>query len=65
MDGEAFLALLAAQVQLRGQPTAGAAERVVGRLDADTAGWFGLHVAPWGTHPDPPPDPVDQLPPTP
>ncbi len=43
-DGEGFLALLAAQVQLRGQPTAGPAQRMVGRLDADTAGWFGLQI---------------------
>ncbi|WP_346540178.1 hypothetical protein [Micromonospora sp. DPT] len=43
-DGEGFLALLAAHVQLRGQPTAGAAQRVVGRLDADAAGWFGLQI---------------------
>jgi hypothetical protein len=43
-DGEGFLALLAAQVQLRGQPAAGAAEGMVGRLKRDAAGWFGLQI---------------------
>jgi hypothetical protein len=43
-DGEGFLALLAAQVQFRGQPAAGAAQRVIGRLDGDPTRWFGLQI---------------------
>ncbi|MBB5112516.1 hypothetical protein FHU28_002355 [Micromonospora echinospora] len=43
-DGEGFLSLLAAQVQLRGQTAAGAAEGVISRLNRDTAGWFGLQI---------------------
>lgn len=40
-----FVPLLAAQVQLRGQPTTGTAQRVIARLVGHPTGWLGLQVA--------------------
>jgi hypothetical protein len=44
-DRQRLLALLAGQVQLRGQPAPRAAQRVVGRLDAHTTGRFLLKIS--------------------
>lgn len=43
-DRQWFLPLLAAQVQLGGQPTPGPTQRMIGRLVTDSTGRFGLQI---------------------
>jgi hypothetical protein len=43
-DGQGFLPLLARQVHLGGQPAAGPAQAMIGRLVIDAAGRLGLQV---------------------